>query len=75
VRHASIPFTFTILSMRYGGGSTGEDIWYDEDVITGNEVLERFNYCELRRELERRIYASSRSNQLYLALIGGYKWK
>lgn len=39
------------MTIRRGGGSTAEDIWYDEDDIEGDEVLEHLNYDAYKSEL------------------------
>lgn len=42
----------TVLS---GGGSTGEDMWCDEDVITGKEALRYLKHHWYVEELNERI--------------------
>lgn len=34
------------VTVRYGGGSTADDIWYDEDVLFGDEALDYLHYGE-----------------------------
>ena len=43
------------LVVRYGGGTTAEDIWYDEDHLFGEEVLEHMNFYDYKNELNSRI--------------------
>jgi hypothetical protein len=38
-----------------GGGPDAEDMWYDEETIYGDEVLEYFEYSEYIKERNRRI--------------------
>lgn len=40
--------------VRCGGGTTAEDIWYDEDTIYGKEALAELNYDKYQLELSRR---------------------
>ena len=43
---------FTISS---GGGSTSEDMWYDEETYYGKEAKKQLNYSDYKDELKRRI--------------------
>jgi hypothetical protein len=43
------------VTVRMGGGSCAEDMWYDEDTLYGNEALERLGYVEYVKERNRRI--------------------
>ena len=40
--------------VRYGGGSTADDIWYDEDHLYGEEALAKMHYGEYVAEQKRR---------------------
>ena len=40
--------------VRYGGGSSADDIWYDEDHLYGEEALAKMHYGEYVAEQERR---------------------
>lgn len=40
--------------MNCGGGWDTDDMWYDEYDIEGDEVLERYNYKGLLKEVKRR---------------------
>jgi len=42
------------LTLRYGGGSCAEDIWYDEDVLYGKEALDHLKTSEYIAELSSR---------------------
>lgn len=42
------------LTVRYGGGSTAEDMYYDEETYYGEEALKRLDYYEYKKELKRR---------------------
>ena len=42
------------LTVRMGGGSTAEDMYYDEDVYYGEEVRKELNYYHYIAELNRR---------------------
>jgi len=42
------------VKVRYGGGTTADDIWYDEDMLYGEEALKRLHYGEYVAEQERR---------------------
>ena len=41
-------------TIRYGGGMTDEDIYYDEDHFEGDEVRELMNYTDYTNELKNR---------------------
>ena len=43
------------LVIQHGGGTTAEDMWYDEDHLFGEEVLEHMNYYDYKNELNSRI--------------------
>ena len=43
------------LTVRMGGGSTAEDIWYDEEVYYGEEAKRQLNFSDYKAELERRV--------------------
>jgi len=40
--------------VRYGGGSSADDIWYDEDHLYGEEALAKMHYGEYLAEQKRR---------------------
>ena len=40
--------------VRYGGGSSADDIWYDEDHLYGEEALAKMHYGEYVAEQKRR---------------------
>jgi len=40
--------------VRYGGGSSADDIWYDEDHLYGEEALAKMHYSEYAAEQKRR---------------------
>jgi len=40
--------------VRYGGGSSADDIWYDEDHLYGEEALAKMHYGEYAAEQKRR---------------------
>jgi len=42
------------LTIRMGGGSTAEDMWYDENTYYGEEAKRQLNYYDYKAELERR---------------------
>jgi hypothetical protein len=42
------------ITIRSGGGSTAEDMWYEEDTYTGEEALKHLNYYDYKAELSRR---------------------
>lgn len=39
---------------RSGGGSCAEDIWYDEELLEGEEALSYLGYFDYLKELKRR---------------------
>jgi hypothetical protein len=43
------------LIVRTGGGSCAEDIWYDEEIVYGDEVKNILNYSDYEDELNRRL--------------------
>ena len=43
------------VTVRMGGGSCAEDMWYDEDTLYGDEALERLGYADYVKERDRRI--------------------
>lgn len=44
----------TGLTIRYGGGSTAEDMWYEEEIIYGEKVLNHLQYNDYKEELNKR---------------------
>lgn len=42
------------LTVMYGGGSTAEDMWYDEKTYYGEEAKRKLNFLDYKSELERR---------------------
>jgi hypothetical protein len=42
------------LTVRYGGGSCAEDMWYDEDTLYGQDALNRLKTAEYIAELSSR---------------------
>ena len=42
------------VKVRYGGGTTADDIWYDEDMLYGEEALKHLHYGEYVAEQKRR---------------------
>lgn len=42
------------MTIAYGGGSSSEDIFYDEEEIDGEAVLRKLNYMEYVKERQRR---------------------
>jgi hypothetical protein len=42
------------VTVRYGGGSCAEDIWYDEDLLKGQEARDHLNIAAYEDELKRR---------------------
>lgn len=40
--------------IRSGGGTTAEDMWYDEKICVDEEALKYMNYYEYKNELSRR---------------------
>ena len=43
------------LTIRMGGGFTGEDIWYDEKTYYGEDAKRQLNFSDYKDELDRRI--------------------
>jgi len=43
------------LTVRMGGGSTAEDIWYDEETCYGEDAKRQLNFYDYEAELERRV--------------------
>lgn len=43
------------VKVRYGGGTTADDIWYDEDMLYGEEALKHLHYGEYVAEQKRRL--------------------
>ena len=39
---------------RHGGGTTAEDMWYDEDHLSGKDALESMNHDDYVTELKSR---------------------
>jgi hypothetical protein len=42
------------LIVRTGGGSTAEDMWYDEDTYYGEDARRHLNYYDYKAELSKR---------------------
>lgn len=42
------------IKVRYGGGTSPDDMWYDEDILTGEDALMRLHYYEYLNEQARR---------------------
>jgi hypothetical protein len=42
------------LTVRMGGGSTAEDMWYDEDIYYSEDARRQLNYYDYKAELSRR---------------------
>ena len=42
-------------TVRSGGGTTAQDIWYDEDIYFGEQALKLMNHDKYVDELKRRI--------------------
>jgi hypothetical protein len=43
------------ITIRMGGGSTAEDMWYDEEEIYGEDVKIELNFYDYEKELKIRI--------------------
>lgn len=43
------------LTVRMGGGSCAEDMWYDEDTYYGEEAKRQLNFYDYKAELESRV--------------------
>lgn len=43
------------LTVSIGGGSTAEDMWYEEDTYYGKEVKRKLNFSDYKNELKRRV--------------------
>ncbi len=43
------------LTVRMGGGSNAEDMWYDEDTYFGEEAKRQLNFYDYKAELESRV--------------------
>jgi len=43
------------LTVRVGGGSTAEDMWYDEETYYGEEAKMQLNFYDYKAELESRV--------------------
>ena len=43
------------VTVRMGGGSCAEDIWYDEETLYGEEALDLLGYADYVKERDRRI--------------------
>lgn len=43
------------LTVRMGGGSCAEDMWYDEETYYGEEAKRQLNFLDYKAELERRV--------------------
>jgi len=44
------------ITIRMGGGSCAEDMWYDEDTLYGDEALEQLGYADYVKERNRRSF-------------------
>lgn len=42
------------ITIKSGGGTTADDMWYDEDLLEGEEALKYMNYQSYVNELQRR---------------------
>ena len=42
------------VKVMFGGGTTADDIWYDEDMLYGEEALKKLHYYEYLAEQKRR---------------------
>jgi len=42
------------LTIRCGGGSTAEDMWYDEETFYGKDALDNLDYDKYKQELDKR---------------------
>ena len=42
------------VTVRMGGGSTAEDMWYDEDTYYGEDARRELNYYDYKAELSKR---------------------
>lgn len=49
-------------TVRMGGGTGGEDIWYDEETYYGEKAKRELNFLDYKSELERRVRLSTTSN-------------
>jgi len=47
------------LTVRMGGGSTGEDMWYDEETYYGEEAKIQLNFYDYKAELQSRVSTCS----------------
>ena len=43
------------LTVRMGGGSTAEDMWYDEETYYGEDAKRQLNFSDYKDEFERRV--------------------
>lgn len=43
------------VKVRFGGGTSADDIWYDEDMLYGEEALKHLRYGEYVAEQKRRL--------------------
>lgn len=43
------------LTVRMGGGSCAEDMWYDEETYYGEKVKRQLNFYDYKAELESRV--------------------
>ena len=58
------------VTVRMGGGSCAEDMWYDEDTLYGDEALEELGYSDYIKERDRRISNNSGIEWLVARYIG-----
>lgn len=42
------------ITVRRGGGTTAEDMWYDEDIVTGKRALEILHFADFIAEANKR---------------------
>ena len=45
------------LTVRMGGGTCAEDIWYDEETYYGEDAKRELNFLDYKAELDRRVNA------------------
>lgn len=39
------------VKIRYGGGSTADEMWYDEDIVYGAEALNHLGYRHYKKRI------------------------
>ena len=62
------------LTVRMGGGSCAEDMWYDEKTYYGEEAKSQLNFSDYNAEFERRILANKISSKPVLGEGFSYVW-